>query len=61
MIYKRHIDYLSNPAHVSLILNTDGVSLYRFSKVSIWPVWAVVNELPPCKRYSVPIGINTIA
>jgi hypothetical protein len=50
--YKRHISYLSNPAHVSLLLNTDGVALYRSSKVSIWPVWAVINELPPSKRYA---------
>jgi hypothetical protein len=42
---------LSDPAHVSLILNTDGVALYRSSKVSIWPVWAIVNELPPSKRF----------
>ena len=28
--------YLSHPAHISLLLNTDGVALYRSSKVSIW-------------------------
>ena len=49
--YQKHALYLSHPAHVSLLLNTDGVALYRSSKVSIWPVWAVVNELPPTLRY----------
>ena len=44
--YKRHTDFLSHPAHVSLLFNTDGVALYRSSSVSIWPVWAVINELP---------------
>ena len=48
--YKQHIEYLSDPAHVSLLLNTDGVAIYRSSKVSIWPVWAVINELPPTMR-----------
>lgn len=48
--YKQHAEYLSHPAHVSLLLNTDGVAIYRSSKVSIWPVWAVVNELPPTLR-----------
>lgn len=44
--YKRHTEFLSHPAHVSLLLNTDGVALFRSSSVSIWPVWAVINELP---------------
>ena len=35
---------------ISLLLNTDGVAIYRSSKISIWPVWAVVNELPPSLR-----------
>ena len=48
--YKRHLDLLSQPANVSLLFNTDGVALYRSSKVSVWPVWAVVNELPPSLR-----------
>lgn len=48
--YKRHAEFLSHPAHVSLLLNTDGVAMYRSSKVSFWPVWAIVNELPPSLR-----------
>ena len=36
--YKLQVAYLSDPAYVSLLLNTDGVSLYCSSKVSIWPV-----------------------
>ena len=43
--YKRFSSFLKHPAHVSLLLNTDGVAIYR-SSVSIWPVWGVVNELP---------------
>lgn len=48
--YKRHSQFLSHPAHISLLLNTDGVALYRSSSVSIWPVWAVINELPATLR-----------
>ena len=48
--YKQHSRFLSQPANISLLLNTDGVAIYRSSKISIWPVWAVVNELPPTLR-----------
>ena len=33
--------------HISFRINTDGVALFRSSKYSIWPVYLVVNELPP--------------
>lgn len=49
--YKQHEEFLSQPTNVSLLLNTDGVAIYRSSNFSIWPVWAVVNELPTTKRY----------
>ena len=49
--YKRFSSFLKHPAHVSLLLNTDGVAIYRSSSVSIWPVWGVVNELPASIRY----------
>ena len=36
---------------LSLTCNTDGVSIFRSSKYEIWPIWLVVNELPPQLRY----------
>ena len=48
--YKQHHAFLSHPEHISLLINTDGVAIYRSSSVSIWPVWGVVNELPPTLR-----------
>ena len=34
--------------HISLqIINTDGVALFRSSTFSIWPVYYLINELPP--------------
>ena len=56
--YKRHQHFLNHPAHVSLSLNTDGVSLFRSSKAEIWPVWIVVNELPKNKRYYYKCKLN---
>ena len=49
--YKQHQHFLNHPAHISLSLNTDGVSLFHCSKAEIWPVWIVINELSKNKRY----------
>ena len=49
--YKKHLNFLSKTTNISLLLNTDGVAIFRSSKVSVWPVWAVVYELPPTLRY----------
>lgn len=48
--YREFAQFLSHSSHVSLMLNTDGVALYRSSNVSIWPIWGVVNELPATLR-----------
>ena len=37
----------SNPANISFSFNTDGVSLFHSSKTGIWPIFLVINELPP--------------
>ena len=49
--YTKHKEFLSHPANISLLLNTDGVAVFRSSKATLWPVRIVVNELPKCKRY----------
>ena len=38
--------FLSQPANVSLLLNTDGVSLFHSSTVTLWPIRLAINELP---------------
>ena len=48
--YKKHT-HLREVGHLSFILNTDGVAIFRSSKKSMWPVWLVLNELPPAERY----------
>ena len=53
--YTRPGGFLSadHPANVSLTINTDGVQVFKSSDVHFWPVWLVVNELPPTFRYRV--------
>ncbi len=36
--------------HLSLQENTDGVSLFKSTKQSVWPVYFTINELPPNLR-----------
>ena len=48
--YKRQV-FLKNCNNISFIVNADGVAIFRSSKKSLWPVWLVVNELPPSERY----------
>ena len=35
---------------MSLTCNTDGVSILRSSEYEIWPIWLVINKLPPYLR-----------
>lgn len=43
-------DSMTTELHLSLQINTDGVAIFRSSKCSVWPVYAVINELPPHLR-----------
>ena len=49
--YKTHKAFVAHPANITLTCNTDGVSIYRSSKTSIWPIWVAINELPPSLRF----------
>lgn len=37
----------------TLTINTDGISICKKSKLTIWPVYLVINELPIQKRFSI--------
>lgn len=41
--------------HLSFQINTDGVAVFKSSKFGVWPVHAVINELPPDARYQLLI------
>ena len=42
---------LSNPNNILLLWNTDDVPLFKSSKISIWPIFLVINELEPKLRF----------
>ena len=43
--------FLSFPGNVSFSWNTDGISVFKSSKYSIWPLYFAINELPIHKRW----------
>ena len=49
--YRKWEVFLDHNNALSLLCNTDGVAIFRSSKSELWPVWLVVNELPPQLRY----------
>ncbi|XP_071796299.1 uncharacterized protein [Asterias amurensis] len=59
-LYKEHFDngffrgqpHHADEVHISMQLNTDGVSIFESSKFSVWPVFVVINELHPKLRFS---------
>ena len=50
--------FLSNPDNISLLDNTDGVALVRSSKAGVWPIYYVINELPPRERYMLTVCLK---
>ena len=54
-LYKRHTGIngiLSDERNISLTWNTDGISVFKSSKFTLWPLYFVVNELPYKERIS---------
>ena len=52
-LYKKHFcpgGFLSNQHNISFLGNTDGVALIRSNGYGVWPVYLVVNEIPPSER-----------
>ena len=41
---------LNDGDNISLLMNTDGVPVFKSSKVSIWPLYYIINELEYGKR-----------
>ncbi|KAE8738853.1 hypothetical protein FOCC_FOCC015657 [Frankliniella occidentalis] len=51
-VYKKAMQDLSSEKYnISFMWNTDGVCLYDSSKLQLWPLYLVINELPPEKRF----------
>ncbi|CAB4028732.1 Hypothetical predicted protein [Paramuricea clavata] len=43
--------FLSHPHNISFLGNTDGVALIWSTNCGVWPVYLVINELPPWERF----------
>ena len=43
--YREVGSFLSHLGNLTLLMNTDGVQIFKSSSVSIWPIWVVINEL----------------
>ena len=43
--------FLSKQYNISLKLNTDGVAIFHSSQFGVWPLFLLINELPPSLRY----------
>jgi hypothetical protein len=57
-LYKRLIesdigDKIKSQRAFTMTINTDGISSYRYSKLSIWPIFLSINEIPIDKRFCV--------
>ena len=54
-VYKRYKEsggFLTKEDNLTLLFNTDGIPLYKSSKVNIWPVFLAINVLPPEERFA---------
>jgi len=38
--------FLKNTANISFTWYTDGVPVFKSSKISMWPLYLTINELP---------------
>lgn len=50
--FKQDGGFLTNDDNLTLLFNTDGIPLYKSSRVNIWPVFLAINELPPEERFA---------
>lgn len=41
---------LNNENNISFAMSTDDVQIFKSSKVSMWPVYMLINELPLSQR-----------
>ena len=42
--------FFTHPEHLGLSLSTDGVPVFKSSQDSLWPVYLIINNLPPIIR-----------
>ncbi|KAE8741261.1 hypothetical protein FOCC_FOCC013216 [Frankliniella occidentalis] len=50
-VYKGAEARMMNENGITFTLNTDGVQIFKSNSYSLWPIYLVINELPPEKRF----------
>lgn len=44
--------FLHQTSNITSVMNTDGVNLYSSSRVELWPIFLVINEMSPGVRFA---------
>ena len=52
-MFQNHKEFFSKKEHLGVILNTDGVSMFKSSRVTIWPVYIQIANLLPALQVRV--------
>ncbi len=52
-MFQSHREFFSKKEHLGVILNTDGVSMFKSSRVTIWPVYIQIANLLPALQVRV--------
>ena len=50
-MFSHNKEFFSHQEHLGVILNTDGVSLYKSSRSTLWPVYLEIANFPPPIRF----------
>ncbi len=43
-------DFFSCPEHIGVFFNTDGISVFKSSRLTVWPIYLALASLPPSIR-----------
>ena len=58
--YREFNDVGVEECHLSIQGNTDGVTIFQSSAYQVWPVYFIINEIPPHLRYGTLAACNMI-
>ena len=50
-MFSHNMEFFSYREHLGVILNTDGVSLFKSSQSTMWPVYLEIANFPPMIRF----------